>query len=840
MNKKPPNGPEPIEPTETADQARALIERIAQAYASADPQAASGFCGQDFTGQYVGAYRLIEHIGRGGMGDVYRAERHDGVHDAQVAIKLLRASLDADTLTRRFHRERRILARLNHPNIAHLLDGGSTASGLPYLVMEWVEGQTLTAYALTHSLDLQDRLQLFMTVCGAVASAHRNLIVHRDLKPGNILVTDHGQVKLLDFGISKLLAEEDDTELPLTRTGWMPMTPAYAAPEQILGKPVTTATDVYALGVVLYELLTGDRPHQRDSQAIAALVATIDSEVITRPSEKVRATNAHPSHVRWSRRLRGDLDTIVMTALKPEPDRRYPSAEALAEDLRRYLKGQPISARPDSLPYRVGKFLLRYRVAVSATALIILALVAGLSVALWQAQLAREQAEHALRTKAFVISLLQDANPGSSSEGVELKAVELLRRSVDRVENELDRTPDLQAELRMVLAQALLSMGDLHTAAEVGERGVEQLRSIYGRHSAQLAEGLYALARIRVRTGPIEAAEELVRESLVIFDRKGPTPDLMRARAKGLLANVSNQRGQHLEAMTLYSQALDERIALLGEDDPGLAVAYSNMATTAIQAERFTEAETGYRKAYQLLNDAWGPEHPGMATVHLGLGTALNGLGQFELAESEFNRALEIGTLRLGPTSESVLVAMSNLGQLRVYQQRLDEAVELFAEAAALADGTGLAWVQTVALMRLGVAYQHQQRYSEAVEALNSALVLLQERFPERAHLRLTQVALGLALASDGRLEKGVQLAKAGIDNLSLNSGDQHLPLAEAAELYSHLLLLNEQPEPAREWLTRSVQISSQILGDSHPHVTQLNQRLNQLQRQSHPLTPDP
>jgi eukaryotic-like serine/threonine-protein kinase len=809
------------------DQARVLIERIARAYAESETTGPA--TSQDFSQRCLGAYRLVERVSRGGMGDVYRAERNDNMHDAPVAIKLLRAHLDADTLERRFDRERRILARLNHPNIAHLIDGGSTEHGLPYLVMEWVDGQVLTQYASQHSLSLEARLELFLTVCDAVATAHRNLIVHRDLKPGNILVTSEGQVKLLDFGISKLLLEGDEGELPLTRTDLLPMTPAYAAPEQILGDPVTTATDVYALGIVLYELLTGERPHRRDNHALTALAASVDTESITRPSELVRNKAATVVQKRWSRQLCGDLDNIILNALKREPNRRYASAEALAEDLRRYLAGQPIKARPDSVRYRTGKFIGRHRLGLTATTLVILALLVGLGTALWQAKLARDQADNALRTKEFVVSLLADASPSRSAQGAELKAVELLQQSVRRVDAELAHTPELQAELRMVMAQALLSMGDLDTATGVGERGVAQLRQLYGSHSIELADGLYALARIRVRTGPIEEAQALIQECLNILDRLLDAPDLMRARAQGLLASVKNQQGQHLEAMALYSQALEGRMALIGENNPGLAVAYSNLATTALQAERYREAEANYRQAHRLLLQAGGPEHPRMANIHNGLGLALLGLGDFLQAEVETTRALDIGTRKMGPGSETVIASLLNLAEIKRRLGSYEETSAQYLESARLAEQSGFIMLQGLSLLRLGQVELARHRYQEALQALQLAEQIKSERFPDRAQTALIKVALGLAMAHHGDLIGGREKAEQGLSELAARQQDQGLIYAEAAELYAEIQALAGEFDQSRHWLEKASELTTAVLGPAHLQSRRLADELAQI-----------
>ena len=322
--------------------------------AAIQTEAESLLAGQRIEGSRLGAYRVIREIGRGGMGSVYLASRADQEYESDVAIKVVRPGFDTDFILRRFRRERQILARLHHPNIARLFDGGTTENQLPYLVMEYINGSHITNYAAEHRLSVKDRLRLFLPVCSAVEYAHRAFIVHRDLKPGNILVDATGTPKLLDFGISKLLHSEprdpNDTQDSVMAT------PDYASPEQIVGDPVTTASDVYSLGAVLYELLTGQRPHRIERATPLAVERAICLDPIVTPSEVVRKDPT------LSQCLAGDLDTIILTALQKEPERRYPSAERLEEDLRRYLEHRPVTARPDSAGYRAAKFLRRHRI----------------------------------------------------------------------------------------------------------------------------------------------------------------------------------------------------------------------------------------------------------------------------------------------------------------------------------------------------------------------------------------------------------------------------------------------------------------------------------------------
>ncbi|HMB89835.1 MAG TPA: serine/threonine-protein kinase, partial [Rhodothermales bacterium] len=383
-------------------------------------------------GQQVGAYMVRRRLGSGGMGDVYLAERSKPFR-SYVAIKIIRRGMDTREVLLRFEMERQILAALNHSHIARLLDGGMTDDGLPYFAMEYVEGEPITAYCDKNRLNVEERLHLFQVVCQAVQFAHQNLIIHRDLKPSNILVTKEGTVKLLDFGIAKLLNPGmSPVTMPVTRTELRLMTPEYASPEQVRGEPLTTASDEYSLGVILYELLTGHRPYRLTQRTQAEIIEAVCQQDPERPSTRVTKTEQirradgtteeiTPETVgslravpveRLRRRLKGDLDNIVLMALRKEPDRRYESAAALGQDLERYLAGQPVMAHRDTRSYRLRKFVQRHRVAVVAGIVVLVSLVGGLGTTLWQASEARQErdraqieAQKAEEVKEFLLSL---------------------------------------------------------------------------------------------------------------------------------------------------------------------------------------------------------------------------------------------------------------------------------------------------------------------------------------------------------------------------------------------------------------------------------------------------
>ncbi len=415
-------------------------------------------------GERLGAYRILHEIGRGGMGAVYLAERSDGAFEKQVAIKVLKRGTDTDEVLRRFRSERQILARLSHPNVAGLLDAGETEDGLPYFVMEYVDGKAITKYANEQKLSITRRLELFRIVCSAVGYAHQNLVIHRDLKPTNVLVTESGEVKLLDFGIARLVQEsEPDVTLTIHRM----MTPEYASPEQVKGEAVTTVSDVYSLGVFLYQLLTGTRPYRLKTKSQEEMTAAIKEQEPERPSTAV--TRSSTNFVGWQRQLRGDLDNIVLKALSKEPLRRYPSVDELSADIRRHLEGLPVRARKDTAAYRTSKFIRRHKFGVAAAALVALALIAGSIATAWQAREARREKQLAdqrfEQVRKLAHSVLFDYHdqiatlPGSTKVRAQLVKDSL--GYLDALSQQEGHDKQLQREL----ASAYLKVGDVQGRA---------------------------------------------------------------------------------------------------------------------------------------------------------------------------------------------------------------------------------------------------------------------------------------------------------------------------------------------------------------------------------------
>jgi non-specific serine/threonine protein kinase/serine/threonine-protein kinase len=504
--------------------------------ASYVPDALAGEACDRNIGRRIGAYQIVRQIGEGGMGAVYLAERA-GEFQQQAAIKLLRAGMDSRGIVSRFRHERQILAGLDHPNIAHLLEGGTTEDGRPYFVMEYVDGEPIDAYAARSGLGIKDRLRLFQQVCAAVQYAHHNLVVHRDIKPGNILVTGSGIPKLLDFGIAKLLRSDVPREtVGLTQAGFRMMTPEYASPEQVRGQPITTATDVYSLGAVLYQLLAGKMPHDFPSGSPTEMERVI-CETEPRPPSQVSGGPV-------ARQLRGDLDTIVLKAMQIDPRQRYASAERLSADIQRHLDGMPIQARPQTLVYRAGRFVRRNRVSVAAAALVLVSLAGGMTVAIWQARVAQAQRLRAERrfndVRQLAHSFLFDFHDAIQNLPGATPARHLVVNKALEYLNSLAQEAGGDVALQRELAEAYIRVGDVEGGTGLPNLGdkagarqsYERALGIAGREAHRdpqslewqrlLARAHYSVGDIIAPTRDLAHAMPHYREAVRIFEAIAP------------------------------------------------------------------------------------------------------------------------------------------------------------------------------------------------------------------------------------------------------------------------------------------------------------------------------
>ncbi len=659
------------------------------------PGTEDGAAGSLAPGTRVGPYRLTRELGRGGMGVVYLAERSEGGFEQRVAIKLLKRGMDSEAIAARFQRERQILARLSHPNIAALLDGGVAMDGRPYFAMEYVSGEPITRHCDAGRLGVDARLRLVIDVCMAVqhAHAHAHLVVHRDLKPSNVLVDANGRVKLLDFGIAKLLAEEE--EQTLSRLGLVPLTPGYAAPEQLRGGPITTSTDVYALGTMLFELLCGRRPSAARAPAtpgqapLDAPPPSLAAALVRRPTggegtaEDVAARRS-ASVATLTRRLRSDLDAVARKAIAPEPEARYASAAALAEDLGRHLRGVPVVARRPSLPYRAARFVRRHRAGVAAAALVVLATVAGAGVALWQAREAARGAARARAISAFVLGIFNESDPALTAAGRQATALEVVERGARRLETGLAAEPALRTDLEGVVGDLYRKLGAFDRAAPLLARALQETRDRYGERHPATVTALERWGLLLWDRGSYAAAEKVERD---VLGRKraiyGPgDPEVAATLAS--LASIVSDLGRYAEAAELHKEALRVDGIAFGADSPEAAGDQRNLGLALWKAGKDKEAEEPLRGAVRLLERSKGDSFPATLSAQRALAVYLSDQGRYDEAEPIFDALVPALRSQLGQSHPTLAELLHAAAQLKQRRGKLDEAAPLLREAVAI------------------------------------------------------------------------------------------------------------------------------------------------------------
>jgi tetratricopeptide (TPR) repeat protein len=755
-------------------------------------------------GTRLGAWRIAGLIGRGGMGEVYRAERADGQFEQQVALKLIRR--DAAGEPRRFTAERQILARLEHPGIARLLDGGVAEDGRPYMVMELVQGGPITDWCRSHERTLEQRLQLFMAVCEAVAYAHRNLVIHRDLKPGNVMVTAEGQIKLLDFGIAKLLAPGGAVDPEQTRH--VPLTLGYAAPEQLAGGAVTTAADVYALGMLLYELLSGRRPWSLQQLSMPAALDKLLREPPPSPSRAAAQGGAPPVPPRL---LRGDLDAIVARALRKEPEKRYATVEALREDVARHLAGEPVAAREGARLYAFSRFVGRNRLMVGAAALLLLAIVGGSLGIAWQARRAELEARKATAVKDFLVGIF-NANGRDNPDGAKARlttAQQLLDLGAKRIHGEMQDVPEVRAEL-------LGTIGGLYADLELSDQAIgllqEQVDTL-----RRLNEGKpsYELATAEVTQGAAQAvaehfadAQRTLTEALDTMDLLGDHDSVARARALYWLGHIAyrTRPTSDFSSQLYESQAL----TLLESKHPQEAfrsTVLMGLGRIAALRRDFVTAETRYRQALALeQNPSFARRPADLAEVLLELGETLQFQQRYSEAEAVFRQSVQVFMQDVGADYPSALRARQDLGGVLFARGRLAEARPIMVSALqALERVRGVddpAWTLD-ARIYLAQLLLARGELAAAAPLLNSSITALQARAPNHLNLSYALRVQATLLVAEGRWSEAEQDLIGARNQISRILGERHTFFAATLLAELELRLAQGNAESAEELCRR-------------------------------------
>jgi eukaryotic-like serine/threonine-protein kinase len=652
------------------------------------------------TGRQLGAYQIVRELGHGGMAVVFLAERADQEFRKRVAIKMVKLGVESKEVLSRFRNERQTLAALDHPNIVKLLDGGSTEEGWPFLVMEYVEGIPIDEYCDKHLLSVTERLELFRAVCSAVQHAHQNLVIHRDLKPGNILVTKDGVPRLLDFGIAKILNPEYFQAPLVTKGDWRPMTPEYASPEQVRGETITTASDIYSLGVLLYHLLCGRRPYRRtttswlevgrqvceeDPERLSTAVFRVEQpsgeaangEGAVSPETVSQARRTKPDELR--RRLRGDLDTIVLKALRKEPQQRYSSAEQFSSDIGRHLRHEPIIAGSASTAYRLQKYVRRHRAGVAAAAGLLAILIAFAVVQALQLRRTTRERDRANRIADFMTSMFKVSDPGQA-RGNSIRAREILDKAANNIDKGLASDPDLQAQMMEVMGSVYDNLGLYAPAETLLRHGYETRQKILGPENQDTLRSGRFLAWNLERRGRDAEAEKLQRQTLESDRRVLGKENLETFRVTNDLTWTLQQEGHYAEAEKLARDALDMERRILGPEDHDTLRAMGNLGWILGREGRYAEAEKLQREALDIRRRVLGPDEPDTLSTMNNLGISLRHEKRLAEAEQLYREMLGISRRVLGPEHPLTLRAMNNLGNVLFDEKLYAEAEKLHRE----------------------------------------------------------------------------------------------------------------------------------------------------------------
>ena len=811
----------------------------------------------DRAGEVLGPWQLRRRLGGGGMSDVYLAERL-GEYSHQVAVKLVRPGLVSRADHNRLRAERQILARLNHRNIARLLDGGTTSDGIPYLVMEYVDGERIDLYCDRHRLPLKERLALFRGVCAAVHAAHQNLVVHRDLKPSNILVTRDRTLKLLDFGIAKLIEVRETVHtVALTQADVRLFTPGNASPEQVRGDLITTATDVYLLGVLLYELLTGRKPFELRDVRLAEMERIICNQAPPLPSSVMNARSLAPIEIprmesaadsrnstpqKLRRDLSGDLDNIVMKALRKEPERRYTSADEMAADLRRFEIGHPVIARRDTWRYRSTKFVRRHAVAVIASSVAVVVLAVLATMMTLQAHRVSQERAIADRERArsdetakFLAGLFEVADP-NEAQGRQVTAREILERGAQRIRQELKDDPETQANLMETIGRVYLSLGLSSEARPQLEKALIMREEQYPGDHANKASSLNSLGKLELAAGRLDKAAGYYREALAMNER-------LHGRHSFAVASSLEDLGQLLKVQGDFKGAereLQESLALYTEiEGPRSSHVSSVMNELAQLMERrgdMAGAEDYYRRALAIARAAFGTDHPQVAHSMHNLAVVLQTQGKLEEARPLFEDSIVMFRKVMGEKHPDTIDAMGNYGRYLQSLGDLPAAEQLFRSALQLS-------VEVRGAAHPYVGYDHvnlgnllvlKGDYAAAEKEYRDGLKIYAGSLPpDHQYVASAQTGLARALIELGRVDEASTAATRALTIWRGSLPADHPQIANAQAISAQILALRGQDAEAESLLKASYEKLGAAYGASDPRTRAASEWLAALYRRT-------
>ncbi|PYK25757.1 MAG: hypothetical protein DME59_09555 [Verrucomicrobia bacterium] len=762
--------------------------------------AAESFLGQGAlsAGQIIGHYEIVSLIGSGGMGEVYLAQ--DRQLDRRVALKLIRRGLNSEDIIRHFKREEHLLASLNHPNIAQLYGSGLTADGVPFFVMEYVEGQRLDDYCNERKLETKERLQLFRKVCSAVTYAHQRLVIHRDLKPANVRVTAEGEPKLLDFGIAKLIEVENAQSSSMTLTLQGVMTPEYASPEQVRGESMTTASDVYSLGVVLYELLTGQRPYRLTSRRPEELSRAITEQTPARPSSIVVAAPPPPEKPGPDRRrgrrrheLRGDLDNIVLMAMRKEPARRYESAAQFSADIQRHLEELPVVARKDTFTYRASKFIRRHRVAAAAAFLILISLVGGIIATTWQAQAARHEKAKAEDVKNALVRMLNYSNPVvfSPQNNGQKTVKEILDETAKQLENgEFSNQPEIKVELEQIIAECYYGQGNYALASKHTEEYLDLHRKLYGENNIKTLAASEQRAFMLFSEGKLTASEKDYRKILPLMRNEERKGNIKAENLAGALDNFGYLRrtqGDSKEAELSFRESLALSSQMPKESLYIIGPTRSTLASTLADQGRFEEALQTAREAVAEYRQRAETDTPNFSFTLTVLGGFLTEKGDYAEADANLRGAEVIQRKFLNPSS------------------------------LWLGDN----------LRNQAISYYQQGRYAESLSKVTEALRIYRESFgPYYDNYPTALIINGLILAKTGQPQEGEKILREAVKIRTDLLPKGHYWVALTNSALGECLTIEKRYNEAEPLLLESYESLKSSQGANNPRTQLALQRL--------------